>query len=102
MHCPFSAISSTIQNFAAVPETTTMRQQRAKRYRKAMALYQTSFQFREPYQILLSADFILAAHRFKLNLASLLQRTIQAPLKLSESPQENTNTQLTPVLSGQN
>ena len=62
-----------------------MRQQRAKRYRKAMALYQTSFQFREPYQILLSADFILAAHRFKLNLASLLERTIQAPLKLSKT-----------------
>ena len=62
-----------------------MRQQRAKRYRKAMALYHTSFNFREPYQVLLSSDFILTAHRFKLNLAALLQRTFQAPLKLSNS-----------------
>jgi hypothetical protein len=60
-----------------------MRQLRAKRYRKAMAVYQTSFQFRDPYQVLLSADFILAAHRFKLDLSNLLQRTFQAPLKLS-------------------
>jgi U3 small nucleolar RNA-associated protein 23 len=63
-----------------------MRQQRAKRYRKAMALYQTSFNFREPYQVLLSSDFILTAHRLKLNLVSLLQRTFQASLKLSNSP----------------
>ena len=60
-----------------------MRQQRAKRYRKAMALYQTTFKFREPYQVLLSSDFLLAAHRFKLNLASLLERTLQGQLKLS-------------------
>ena len=63
-----------------------MRQQRAKRYRKAMAIYQTSFQFREPYQVLLSSDFILAAHRFKLDLANLLRRTFQGDLKLSKSP----------------
>lgn len=60
-----------------------MRNQRAKKYRKAMAIYQTSFNFREPYQVLLSSDFILAAHRFKMDLASLLQKTLQAPLKLS-------------------
>lgn len=48
-----------------------------------MAIYQTSFSFREPYQVLLSSDFILAAHRFKMDLASLLQKTLQAPLKLS-------------------
>jgi U3 small nucleolar RNA-associated protein 23 len=65
-----------------------MRQQRAKRYRKAMALYQTSFQFREPYQVLLSSDFILAAERFKLNMAGLIQKTIQGPLKLSKTPSQ--------------
>lgn len=70
---------SSTTNFAR------MRQQRAKRYRKAMALYQTTFKFREPYQVLLSSDFVLAAHRFKLNLASLLERTIQGQLKLSIS-----------------
>src|SRR2546421_8790818 len=63
-----------------------MRNQRAKKYRKAMAIYQTSFNFREPYQVLLSSDFILAAHRFKMDLASLLQKTLQAPLKLSTTP----------------
>jgi hypothetical protein len=63
--------------------STRMRQQRAKRYRKAMALYQTTFKFREPYQVLLSSDFLLDAHRFKLNLASILERTIQGQLKLS-------------------
>jgi hypothetical protein len=69
-----------------LPSTTNfarMRQQRAKRYRKAMALYQTTFKFREPYQVLLSSDFLVAAHRFKLNLGPLLERTIQGQLKLS-------------------
>src|SRR5271169_1814460 len=75
-----------------------MRQQRAKRYRKAMALYQTSFSFREPYQILLSSDFILSAHRFKLNLPSLLERTFQAPLKLSTSPLDSALTPLNSFL----
>ena len=63
-----------------------MRQQRAKRYRKAMALYNFTFKFREPYQVLVSSDFVLAAHRFKLNLTGLLERTFQAPLKLSKAP----------------
>lgn len=51
-----------------------------------MALYHTIFEFREPYQVLLSSDFILAAQRFKLNLSSLLSRTLQGPIKLSTSP----------------
>lgn len=76
-----------------------MRQQRAKRYRKAMAIYQTSFQFREPYQVLLSSDFILAAHRFKLDLANLLQRTFQGDLKLSKYPCPELNSNYFLVIS---
>jgi U3 small nucleolar RNA-associated protein 23 len=81
----FPTLAVQILNFRllATPNFARMRQQRAKRYRKAMALYQTTFKFREPYQVLLSSDFLLDAYRFKLNLASLLERTIQGQLKLS-------------------
>ena len=52
-----------------------MRAKRAKQYRKLLGAYALSFGFRSPLQILLDADFIRAAARYKMNLGNMLQGT---------------------------
>ncbi|QIW95894.1 hypothetical protein AMS68_001412 [Peltaster fructicola] len=54
---------------------------RTKQYRKAMHAYALSFNFREPYQILLDAEMIRDAARFKMKLGSMLEKTLHGTIK---------------------
>lgn len=61
-----------------------MRGKRSKQYRKLMHHYERSFNFREPYQVLVDAEIIQDAARFSMNLAVGLERTLHAKVKPSE------------------
>jgi U3 small nucleolar RNA-associated protein 23 len=56
---------------------------RSKQYRKLMQQYGLSFGFREPYQILVDADIIRDADRFKMDLVGGLERTLHGQVKPS-------------------
>ncbi|KAF2163892.1 hypothetical protein M409DRAFT_37174 [Zasmidium cellare ATCC 36951] len=58
-----------------------MKGKRSKQYRKLMHAYQLTFNFREPYQVLLTADIIQDAARFKMRLGSLLENTLHGEIK---------------------
>ncbi|KAI9730613.1 MAG: hypothetical protein M1818_008095 [Claussenomyces sp. TS43310] len=58
-----------------------MRGKRAKQYRKLMQQYALSFGFREPYQVLVDADILRDADRFKMDLVGGLERTLQGQVK---------------------
>ncbi|KAE9381598.1 hypothetical protein N431DRAFT_458172 [Stipitochalara longipes BDJ] len=58
-----------------------MRGKRSKQYRKLMQQYGLSFGFREPYQVLLDADMIKDADRFKMDLIGGLERTLHGQVK---------------------
>ncbi|KAH8815339.1 Fcf1-domain-containing protein [Xylogone sp. PMI_703] len=58
-----------------------MRGKRSKQYRKLMQQYGMSFGFREPYQVLLDADIIRDAERFKMDLVGGLERTLHGQVK---------------------
>jgi len=61
-----------------------MRGKRSKQYRKLMHHYERSFNFREPYQVLVDAQIIQDSARFSMNLAQSLERTLQAKIKPSK------------------
>jgi hypothetical protein len=66
-----------------------MRGKRSKQYRKLMNQYGMTFGFREPYQVLLDAQIIEDAARFKMDLIGGLERTLHGqvkPSKLTSSP----------------
>lgn len=58
-----------------------MRGKRSKQYRKLMQQYGLNFGFREPYQVLLDADIIRDADRFKMDLIGGLERTLNGKVK---------------------
>ncbi|TKA83833.1 hypothetical protein B0A55_00138 [Friedmanniomyces simplex] len=58
-----------------------MRAKRSKQYRKLMQQYAMSFGFREPYQVLVDADIIQAAARFKMKLGVLLAGALHGEIK---------------------
>lgn len=58
-----------------------MRQKRAKAYKKQMATYERDFGFRHPYQVLYSADFLVAARSFQLDAVAGIKRTVQNEVK---------------------
>ncbi|KAJ2742210.1 hypothetical protein GGI20_004653 [Coemansia sp. BCRC 34301] len=58
-----------------------MRAKRAKSYRKAMQFYQQAFGFREPYQILVSPDFILAGASKQVPVKERLEEAVQGQAK---------------------
>ncbi|KDE03329.1 hypothetical protein MVLG_06172 [Microbotryum lychnidis-dioicae p1A1 Lamole] len=58
-----------------------MRQKRVKSYRKVMQMYQSSFKFREPYQLLVDAEFVNAIVAQKLDLQARLMDVLQGTLK---------------------
>lgn len=82
-----------------------MRRKRAKQYKKAMALYNTYFGFREPLQVLgkLGADqqrliaviliiiilvdgtFLHQAHAYRMDVEHYLRRTLMSDIKLCKS-----------------
>jgi len=61
--------------------TASMRGKRAKQYRKLMHQYSLSFNFREPYQVLIDADMIQDTTRFRMDLPHLLERTLHGKIK---------------------
>ncbi|GIZ44016.1 hypothetical protein CKM354_000722500 [Cercospora kikuchii] len=58
-----------------------MKGKRSKTYRKLMQKYQLTFDFREPYQVLLDADLIKDAARFKMSLGKMLESTLHGEIK---------------------
>ncbi|ODV58424.1 rRNA-binding ribosome biosynthesis protein UTP23 ASCRUDRAFT_39365 [Ascoidea rubescens DSM 1968] len=58
-----------------------MRQKRAKAYRKNMLVYNHTFKFREPYQVIIDDQVILKAINAKFDLVKVLKKTIQAEIK---------------------
>lgn len=58
-----------------------MKGKRSKQYRKLMQQYQLNFAFREPYQVILDADIIKDAARFKMQLGKMLQNTLHGEIK---------------------
>ena len=60
-----------------------MRGKRSKQYRKLMLKYSQSFAFREPYQVLVDAEIVRDAVRFKMDLHPALERTLHGKVKPS-------------------
>ncbi|RKF60342.1 rRNA-processing protein utp23 [Erysiphe neolycopersici] len=58
-----------------------MRGKRSKQYRKLMEQYALNFGFREPFQVLLDADIIRDACRYKMDLIAGLERTLHGKVK---------------------
>ncbi|KAJ5624493.1 hypothetical protein N7510_000802 [Penicillium lagena] len=58
-----------------------MRAKRSKKYRKLMHQYELTFGFREPYQVLVDANFLRAVDSFKMDLIPALERTLQGKVK---------------------
>ncbi|ELR03364.1 hypothetical protein VC83_01655 [Pseudogymnoascus destructans] len=58
-----------------------MRGKRSKQYKKLMQQYGLAFGFREPYQVLLDADVIRDADKFKMDLIGGLERTLHGQVK---------------------
>lgn len=59
-----------------------MRQKRAKAYRKQMLVYNHTFKFREPYQVLIDDQIVLDCHGSNFDLVKGLKRTLQAEVKV--------------------
>lgn len=55
-----------------------MRQKRAKAYRKQMLVYNHTFKFRAPYQVLLDHEIVQVAQGAKIDLLKYLRNTLQA------------------------
>ncbi|KAL8894261.1 MAG: hypothetical protein Q9192_004473 [Flavoplaca navasiana] len=60
-----------------------MRGKRSKQYRKLMQSYGMTFGFREPYQVLVDAQMIQDASRFKMDLVGMLERILHGKIKPS-------------------
>jgi U3 small nucleolar RNA-associated protein 23 len=58
-----------------------MRGKRSKQYRKLMHQYGLAFDFREPYQVLLSSEIIKDAARCKMRLGQMLESTLHGQIK---------------------
>merc|ERR1711977_103109 len=61
--------------------TFNMRGKRSKQYRKLMQQYGLSYGFRVPYQVLLDAQMIRDADKFKIDLVGGLERTLHGEVK---------------------
>lgn len=58
-----------------------MRQKRAKAYRKQMLVYNHTFKFREPYQVIVDDTLVLLCDKQSFDLQKGLSRTLQAEVK---------------------
>ncbi|KAF2836318.1 hypothetical protein M501DRAFT_901090, partial [Patellaria atrata CBS 101060] len=58
-----------------------MKGKRAKQYRKLMHQYELTFNFREPYQVLVDAAILQDAFRMKYDVVAGLERTLQGKIK---------------------
>ncbi|TKA53688.1 hypothetical protein B0A53_03730 [Rhodotorula sp. CCFEE 5036] len=58
-----------------------MKNKRIKSYRRAMQLYQSSFGFREPYQLLADAEFVRSCVTQKMDIMARLHDVLQGAVK---------------------
>ncbi|KLU87452.1 hypothetical protein MAPG_06452 [Magnaporthiopsis poae ATCC 64411] len=58
-----------------------MKAKRSKQYRKLMKQYCRVWNFREPYQVLVDAEIVKDANRFKMDLIPALERTLHGKIK---------------------
>ncbi|CCJ31518.1 unnamed protein product [Pneumocystis jirovecii] len=58
-----------------------MRQKRMKSYKKLMQIYKIHFGFREPYQILIDADYLQDSMKYKIDIIKQLERALQGKIK---------------------
>nr|CAG8614122.1 4862_t:CDS:2 [Entrophospora candida] len=58
-----------------------MRPKRAKQYKRLMTLYNISYGFREPYQVLVDYDFINIALRYKMDICKQLNNVMMGNTK---------------------
>ncbi|KAF2674264.1 hypothetical protein BT63DRAFT_394791 [Microthyrium microscopicum] len=58
-----------------------MRGKRSKQYRKLMHQYELTFNFRQPYQVLVDAELVKDSMRFHMDLVGGLSRTLHAEIK---------------------
>lgn len=58
-----------------------MRGKRSKQYRKLIQQYSIHFGFREPYQVIVDADFVKDTTRCKMDLLAALERTFHGTVK---------------------
>ncbi|AMD20160.1 HCR010Cp [Eremothecium sinecaudum] len=58
-----------------------MRQKRAKAYKKQMTVYNHTFKFRQPYQVIVDDLIVLESSKSSFDLAKGLKRTLQAEVK---------------------
>ncbi|ORZ40259.1 Fcf1-domain-containing protein [Catenaria anguillulae PL171] len=63
-----------------------MKVKRQKTCRKLMQLYCSSYNFREPYQLVMDGTFVNVALRYRLDLRSLIPSTLAAQVKLFSTP----------------
>ncbi|KAF8507052.1 PIN domain-like protein [Russula emetica] len=61
-----------------------MRQIRSKAYRKLMAMYSTSFGFRQPYQVLVDSEMCETAVSQKIDFLARIESVLVGSVKLSE------------------
>jgi len=59
-----------------------MRQSRSKAYRKLMAMYSTSFGFRQPYQVLVDSEMCAAAISQKIDLLTRMESVLVGSVKM--------------------
>lgn len=76
-----SLSSYFLEPYLADQHIPKMRGKRSKQYRKLMERYAQSFNFREPYQVLVDAQMIQDAARFSMNLPISLERTLHGKIK---------------------
>ncbi|KAJ1719337.1 hypothetical protein LPJ53_005889 [Coemansia erecta] len=57
-----------------------MRTKQTKRSKKAMLLYRNNFGFREPYQVIIAPDFILAGAAVKIDIKAAIEKALQGPV----------------------
>lgn len=58
-----------------------MRGKRSKQYRKLIQQYSIHFGFREPYQVVVDADFVKETTKCKMDLLAALERTLHGTVK---------------------
>ncbi|KAJ2376453.1 hypothetical protein IW150_001975 [Coemansia sp. RSA 2607] len=57
-----------------------MRTKQTKKSKKAMLLYRNNFGFREPYQVIIAPDFVLAGVAVKIDIKAAIERVLQGPV----------------------
>jgi hypothetical protein len=65
----------------AATHTAKMRGKRSKQYRKLIQQYSIHFGFREPYQVIVDADFVKDTTKCKMDLLAALERTLHGTVK---------------------